>query len=201
MRDERKKQARSNKQGKATQHTTTLYTLDRALYQLNYRGSSAWLGPNLYSRQSALPTELPRQLSWLGPNLTSHSTPDEQANHQLYIYIIVLIGLVHIHVHVHVCVITSFLSSLLLSTRWPPTAYQKDNHVLAIMVGTESTFFALFAITLYMAGCNEVFIATKQTLMCKLSTYSSVKCSRLTSRLCPCRQSTSVRVSCSTLWW
>ena len=30
----------------------------------------------LYSRQSALPTELPRQLSWLGPNLTSHSTPD-----------------------------------------------------------------------------------------------------------------------------
>ena len=37
----------------------------------------------LYSRQSALPTELPRQLSWLGPNLTSHSTPDEQANYQL----------------------------------------------------------------------------------------------------------------------
>ena len=37
----------------------------------------------LYSRQSALPTELPRQLSWLGQNLTSHSTPDEQANHQL----------------------------------------------------------------------------------------------------------------------
>ena len=36
---------------------TTLYTLDRALYQLSY--------------------------SWLGPNLTSHSTPDEQANHQL----------------------------------------------------------------------------------------------------------------------
>ena len=28
-------------------------------------------------------TELPRQFSWLGPNLTSHSTPDEQANHQL----------------------------------------------------------------------------------------------------------------------
>ena len=26
---------------------------------------------------------IPRQLSWLGPNLTSHSTPDEQANHQL----------------------------------------------------------------------------------------------------------------------
>ena len=73
---ERSKQGQTNKQGKATQHTqgshfsceavelprvglepTTLYTLDRALYQLSYRGSS------------------------LGPNLTSHSTPDEQANH------------------------------------------------------------------------------------------------------------------------
>ena len=72
----RKKQARSNKQtNKAKQHSTpkavtfprknelprvgleptTLYTLDRALYQL----------------------------SWMGPNLTSLSTPDEQANHQL----------------------------------------------------------------------------------------------------------------------
>ena len=40
----------------------------------------------LYSRQSALPAELPRQHSWLGPNLTSHSTPDEQANHQLSMY-------------------------------------------------------------------------------------------------------------------
>ena len=89
---------------------TTLYTLDRALYQLSYRGSSAgWaqishlivhlinrlanhqlsmkekahLKTTLHSRQSALPTELPRQLSWLGPNLASHSTPDKQANHQL----------------------------------------------------------------------------------------------------------------------
>ena len=42
-----------------------------------------FLNDTLHSRQSALPTELPRQLSWLGPNLTSHSTPDEQANHQL----------------------------------------------------------------------------------------------------------------------
>ena len=33
----------------------------------------------LHSRQSALP----RQFSWLGPNFTSHSIPDEQANHQL----------------------------------------------------------------------------------------------------------------------
>ena len=55
---ERSKQGETNKQGKATQHTqgslprknelpqvglepTTLYTLDRALYQLSYRGSSA----------------------------------------------------------------------------------------------------------------------------------------------------------------
>ena len=53
---ERSKQGQTNKQGKATQHTqgshfselpqvglepTTLYTLDRALYQLSYRGSSA----------------------------------------------------------------------------------------------------------------------------------------------------------------
>ena len=74
---------------------TTLYTLDRALYQLSYRGSSAgWaqishlivhlmnrLTMNMYMYR-ALPTELPRQLSWLGPNLTSHSTPDEQANHE-----------------------------------------------------------------------------------------------------------------------
>ena len=53
---ERSKQGQTNKQGKATQHTqgshfyelpwvglepTTLYTLDRALYQLSYQGSSA----------------------------------------------------------------------------------------------------------------------------------------------------------------
>ena len=36
---------------------TTLYTLDKALYQLSYR--------------------------WLGPNLTSHSAPDERAYYQL----------------------------------------------------------------------------------------------------------------------
>ena len=76
--EERKKHASKVKQtNKAKQHSTpkavtfprknelprvgleptTLYTLDRALYQLSY----------------------------LGPNLTSHSTPDEQANHQLSI--------------------------------------------------------------------------------------------------------------------
>ena len=106
--EERKKQARSNKQtNKAKQHSTpkavtfprknelprvgleptTLYTLDRALYQLSYRGSPAgWAQIShliVHLMNSALPTELPRQPSWLGPNLTSHSTPDEQANHQL----------------------------------------------------------------------------------------------------------------------
>ena len=50
----------------------------------------------LYSRQSALPTELPRQLSWLGANLTSHSTPDEQANHQLSMK--EKAGVMHVHV-------------------------------------------------------------------------------------------------------
>ena len=45
----------------------------------------------LYSRQSALPTELPRQLSWLSPNLTSHSTPDEQANHMYIVYMTSLV--------------------------------------------------------------------------------------------------------------
>ena len=99
MRDERKKQGQTNK---AKQHSTpkavtfprknelprvgleptTLYTLDRALYQL---------------------------LSWLGPNLTSHSTPDEQANHQLSMK--EKAGVMkppmtpntkHVHVHVHV---------------------------------------------------------------------------------------------------
>ena len=65
--EERKKQAKSNKQARQSntahpRHSlflernelpqvglepTTLYTLDRALYQLSYQGSSAWLGPNL----------------------------------------------------------------------------------------------------------------------------------------------------------
>ena len=92
MRDEKEERKKQGQTNKAKQHSTpkavtfprknelpqvgleptTLYTPDRALYQLSYRG-----------RQSALPIELPRQLSWLGPNLTSHSTPDEQANHQL----------------------------------------------------------------------------------------------------------------------
>ena len=77
--EERKKQGQTNKQGKAT---------PKAVKKLPRVGFFTALGgtrthDTLYSRQSALPTELPRQLSWLGPNLTSHSTPDEQANHQL----------------------------------------------------------------------------------------------------------------------
>ena len=79
--EERKKQARSNKQTRQsnTAHPRQSLFLEKMSclrWDSNPRHS-------IYSRQSALPTELPRQLSWLGPNLTSHSTPDEQANHQL----------------------------------------------------------------------------------------------------------------------
>ena len=74
---ERSKQGQTNKQGKATQHTQGSH------YELPWVGLEPTTLYTLDSRQSALPTELPRQLSWLGPNLTSHSTPDEQANHQL----------------------------------------------------------------------------------------------------------------------
>ena len=98
--EERKKQARSNKQTqhKAKQHSTpkavtfprknelpqvgleptTLYTLDRALYQL--------------------------QLSWLGPNLTSHSTPD-----------------VHVHVLGVLCCFALFVCLTLLASFFLPS--------------------------------------------------------------------------------
>ena len=60
----RKKQARSNKQRQSnTTHPRQLLFLRKL----------SCLGWDSNSRQSALPTELPRQLSWLGPNLTSHS--------------------------------------------------------------------------------------------------------------------------------
>ena len=75
--EERKKQARSNKQ---TRQSNTAHPR-QSLFRAASGGTRTH--DTLYSRQSALPTELPRQLSWLGPNLTSHSTPDEQANHQL----------------------------------------------------------------------------------------------------------------------
>ena len=70
---ERSKQGQTNKQGKATQHT-----------QGSEKTASGGTRTHdtLYSRQSALPTELPRQLSWLGPNLTSHSTPDMYRSNQ-----------------------------------------------------------------------------------------------------------------------
>ena len=91
----------------------------------------------LYSRQSALPTELPRQLSWLSPNLTSHSTPNEQANHQLsmkekagvmkttndtkhqteYIHVFK-----HVHVHVH-CTCTCILQQLPLHVHFAGTMH------------------------------------------------------------------------------
>ena len=78
--EERKKQASANKQ---TRQSNTAHP--RQSLFLEKMSCLRWdSNPRpLYSRQSALPTELPRQLSWLGPNLTSHSTPDEQANHQL----------------------------------------------------------------------------------------------------------------------
>ena len=78
--EERKKQARSNKQ---TRQSNTAHP--RQSLFLEKMSCLGWDSTHdiLYSRQSALPTELPRQLSWLGPNVTSHSTPDEQANHQL----------------------------------------------------------------------------------------------------------------------
>ena len=72
----RKKERSKVKQtNKAKQHSTP-----KAVKKLGLEPTTLY---TLYSRQSALPTELPRQFSWLGPNLTSHSTPDEQANHQL----------------------------------------------------------------------------------------------------------------------
>ena len=85
---ERSKQGQTNKQGKATQHTqgsekTASGEISLPWVRLETASGGTRTHDTLYSRQSALPTELPRQLSWLGPNLTSHSTPDEQANHQL----------------------------------------------------------------------------------------------------------------------
>ena len=60
----------------------------------------------LYSRQSALPTELPMQLSWLGPNLTSHSTPDEHEH---------VPSLVHVHEHdTHIHVHDMYMNMYLL---------------------------------------------------------------------------------------
>ena len=89
--EERKKQARSNKQ---TRQSNTAHPR-QSLFRTASGGTRTH--DTLYSRQSALPTELPRQLSWLGPNLTSHSTPDEQANHQLSMK--EKAGVMHVHVY------------------------------------------------------------------------------------------------------
>ena len=78
--EERKKQARSNKQ---TRQSNTAHPRQSLFLEKMSCLRCDSNHDTLYSRQSTLPTELPRQLSWLGPNLTSHSTPDEQANHQL----------------------------------------------------------------------------------------------------------------------
>ena len=81
--EERKKQARSNKQ---TRQSNTAHPR-----QSLFLRKMSCLGWDSNPRHSTLclecsTTELPRQLSWLGPNVTSHSTPDEQANHQLSMY-------------------------------------------------------------------------------------------------------------------
>ena len=95
--EERKKQGQTNRQGKATQHSTPKAVTPPRGNELPQVG----LEPTtLYTKQSALPAELPRQHRWLGPNLTSHSTPDEQANH-------------HVHVHVVCLTLLSSFSSLI----------------------------------------------------------------------------------------
>ena len=74
---ERSKQGQTNK---AKQHSTpkaVTFPRKNELPQVGLEPTT------LYTLDSALPTELPRQLSWLGPNLTSHSTPDKQAYFQL----------------------------------------------------------------------------------------------------------------------
>ena len=78
--EERKKQARSNKQ---TRQSNTAHPR-----QSRFLRKMSCLGWDSNPRHSILwiersTTELPRQLNWLGQNLTAHSTPDEQANHQL----------------------------------------------------------------------------------------------------------------------
>ena len=79
MRDEKEERKKQGQTNKAKQHSTPKAVTFPRKNELPQVGTH----DTLYSRQSALPTELPRQLSWLGPNLTSHSTPDE-----------------HVHVHV-----------------------------------------------------------------------------------------------------
>ena len=65
---ERSKQGQTNK---AKQHSTPKAVTFPRKYELP---GGTRTHDTLYSRQSALPAELPRQHSWLGPNLTSHST-------------------------------------------------------------------------------------------------------------------------------
>ena len=75
MKMRRKKEASNVKQ--TTRQSNTAHP--RQSHFLRKIICLGWDSNPRHSRQSALPTELPRQLSWLGPNLTSHSTPDEQA--------------------------------------------------------------------------------------------------------------------------
>ena len=78
IKEERKKQARSNKQ---TRQSNTVHPRQSLfLEKMSCLGRVGLEPTTLYTRDRAL-----YQLSYLGPNLTSHSTPDEQANHQLSI--------------------------------------------------------------------------------------------------------------------
>ena len=74
MRDEKKEASKVKQTNKAKQHSTP------KAVTFPIKNGAASTHDTLYSRQSALPAELPRQL---GPNFTSNSTPDVQANHQV----------------------------------------------------------------------------------------------------------------------
>ena len=74
--EERKKQARSNKQ---TKQSNTAHP--RQSLFLEKMSCLGWDSNPRHSRQSALPTELPRQLSWLGPNLNVHVYVDVEGSH------------------------------------------------------------------------------------------------------------------------
>ena len=76
--EERKKQARSNKQ---TRQSNTAHPRQSLFLE-----KMSFLGCDSNPRHSYTLDRALYQLSWLGPNLTSQSTPDEQANHQLSIY-------------------------------------------------------------------------------------------------------------------
>ena len=130
MRDERKKQARSNK---AKQHSTPkAVTFPRKMSCLGWDSN-----PRLYSRQSALPTELPRQLSWLGPNLTSHSTPDEQANHVRTYYTL------YDGWSIECCIMYMYVQYMCILPVGSVSVFRKDIRNVAVVSGPKGIIHAL----------------------------------------------------------